>query len=294
MREWRDEVRKSTVLDDASIEALFRNEPVPEEFAAVAGAVGVLRSAAQRPVLPSAELAERMATGDFGDALPEPVPTVPGAHRKPPQLSVRAKVAIGALAGLFGLTVATVAGALPAPLQEGLETLVELVTPVEIDHDVPEQDPPQEEPPGQVVGDVWINEPDKLRADPATPTPDITPGDEPLTSVPPDQVGPVASADPLDTTDTGGASGAEGELGGASDDPTTDPTDEPSLVPEIPGYTTFPGLGLDTPWLLGGGPPGLDGGGPPGLDGGGPPGLEDGLPPGHSGVRQSRVTGSSR
>ena len=40
MREWRDEVRGSTVLDDASIEALFRDEPVPEELAAVAGAVG--------------------------------------------------------------------------------------------------------------------------------------------------------------------------------------------------------------------------------------------------------------
>jgi hypothetical protein len=277
MREWRDEVRKSTVLDDASIEALFRNEPVPEELAAVAGAVGVLRSAALRPVLPSAELAERMATGDFGDALPELFPTVAGAHRKPPQLSVRAKVAMGALVGFFGLTVATVAGALPAPLQEGLETFVELVTPVEINHDVPEQDPPQEEPPGQFVGDVWINEPDNLPAnpaDPATPTPDITPGEEPLTSVPPDQLGPVASTDPLAATDADGDSGTEGDLGDASDDPTTDPT-EPSLVPETPGYTAWPGLGLDAPGLLGGGPPGLDGGGPPG--------LEDGLPPGHLG-----------
>ena len=152
MREWRDEARGSMVLDDASIEALFRDEPVPEELAAVAVAVGVLRSAAHRPVLPSAELAERMATGNFGDALPEPVPTVPGAHRKPPQMGVRAKVAIGALAGFFGLTVATVAGALPAPLQMGLETFVELVTPVEIDHDVPEQDPLQEEPSGQFDG----------------------------------------------------------------------------------------------------------------------------------------------
>jgi hypothetical protein len=266
MREWRDEVRGSTVLDDASIEALFRNEPVPDELAAVAGAVSVLRSAAQRPVLPSAELAERMATGDFGDAQPEPVPTVSGAHRKPPQVGVRAKVAIGALAGFFGLTVATIAGALPAPLQEGLETFVELVTPVEIDRDVPEQDSPQEEPSGQFVDDVRINESDKLPADPAdpaTPTPDVTPGDEPLTSVSPDQVGTVASADPLDTTDAGGASG--------------DPTDEPSLVPETPAPTTFPGLEPDAPGLLGGGPPGLDGGGPPG--------LEDGLPPGHSGVR---------
>ena len=77
MREWRDEARGSTVLDDASIEALFRNESVPEELAAVAGVVGVLRSAAQWPVQPSAELAERMATGDFGDTLPEPVATGP-------------------------------------------------------------------------------------------------------------------------------------------------------------------------------------------------------------------------
>ena len=151
----------------------------------------------------------------------------------------------------------------------GLETLVELVTPVEIDHDVPEQDPLQEEPSGQSEGDVWINESDNIfthLVDPATPTPDITPGDEPLTSVPPDQ---AASADPLDTTDAGGASGTEGELDVASGDPTTDPT---------------PGLEPDTPGLLGG-PPGLEGGGPPGLDGGGPPGLEDGLHPGQSGVR---------
>ena len=265
MREWRDEVRGYTVLDDASIEALFRYESVPDELAAVAGAVGVLRSAAQRPVLPSAELAERMATGDFGDVLPEPVPTVAGAHRKPPQLSVRAKVAIAALAGTFGLTAAAVAGALPAPLQEGLEIVVELVTPVEIDHDVPEQDPPHEEPSGQFMGDVRINELDRIPADlavPATPTPDITPGDEPLTAVPPDQVGPAASAGLLDTTDAGGASG----------DPTTDPTDEPFLATETPGHTTPPGLEPGPPGLLGSGPPGLDGGGPPGLDGGGPPG----------------------
>ncbi len=281
MSEWRDEMRGSTVLDDASIEALFCDEPVPEELAELAGAVAVVRSAGQRPVLRSAELAERMATGDFGDALPEPVPTVAGAHRKPPQLSVRTKVAIGALAGFFGLTVATVAGALPAPVQEGLETFVELVTPVEIDHDVPEQDPPQEEPSGQFMGDVRINELDRIPADlavPATPTPDITPGDEPLTAVPPDQVGPAASAGLLDTTDAGGASG----------DPTTDPTDptdEPSLEPETPGPTTPPGLEPDAPWLLGGGPPGLDGGGPPGLDGGGPPGLDGGGPPGHTRVR---------
>lgn len=281
MREWR-EVRGSTVLDDASIEALFRNEPVPEELTAVAGVVGVLRSAAQLPVLPSAELAERMATGDFGDALPEPVRTIRGAHRKPPQLSVRAKVAMGGLAVFFGLTAATVAGALPAPLQAGLETIVELVTPIEFDHDPPEQAPPQEEPADQFGGDVWIDESDKLPAhpvDPATPTPDITPGDESLTSVPPDQAVSDASANPLDTTDAEGAAGTEDELGGASDDPTTDTMDEPSLVPETPG---LPGGG--SPGLDGGGPPGLDGGGPPGLDGAGPPGLDGGLPPGQSGV----------
>ena len=278
MSERRDEMRGSTVLDDASIEALFCDEPVPEELAELAGAVGVLRSAAQRPVLRSAELAERMATGDFGDARPEPAPTVSGAHRKPPQVGVRAKVAIGALAGFFGLTVASVAGALPAPLQEGLETFVELVTPIEIDHDVPEEDPSQEEPSGQFVGDVGINESAKLPADPAdpaTPMPEVTPDDELLTSVPPDQVGPDDSAGPLDTTDAGGASG----------DPTTDPTDESSLVPDTPGPTTPPGLEPDAPWLLGGGPPGLDGGSPPGLDGGGPPGLDGGGPPGHSRVR---------
>jgi hypothetical protein len=281
MRE-RREVPSSTVLDDASIEALFRNEPVPEELAAVAGAVGVLRSAAHLPVLPSAELAQRMATGDFGDVLPEPVPTIRGAHRKSPPLSVRAKVAMCGLAAFFGLTAATVAGALPAPLQAGLETIVELVTPIEIDHDPPEQAPPQEKPSDQFVGDVWINESDKLPAnpvDPATPTPDITPGDEPLTSVLPDQAGSVVSADQLDTTDAGSASGTEGEQGDASGDPTTDPVDEPSPAPETPGLPSGGPPGLD-----GDGPPGLDDGGPPGLDGGGPPGLEDGLPPGQSGV----------
>jgi hypothetical protein len=284
MREWRDDVRRFTELDDASIEALLRNEPVPEELVAVAGAVGVLRSAARRPVLPSAELAERMATGDFGDAVPEPVPSASGAHRKAPRMGVRAKVAIGALASCCGLTVASVAGALPAPLQEGLETFVELVTPVEIDHDVPEQDPTQEEPSGQFVGDAGINEPDELPtdpADPATPTPDVTPGDEPSTVLPPDQVGPVASTGTLDPTDTGGTSGDP--TTDPTMDPTTDPTDEPSLVPETPGPTTSPGLEPDNPWWLGGGPGGLDGGGPPGLDGGGPPGLKDRLPPGHSG-----------
>jgi hypothetical protein len=222
-----------------------------------------------------------MATGDFGDALPEPDSTVSGAHRRPPRLRVRAGFAIGALASFFGLTVATVAGALPAPLQEGLETFVELVTPIEIDHDVPEETPPQEEPSepsGQFIGDIRINESDELPPDPAdsaTPSPNVTPGDEPLTAVAPDQVGTVASAGPLDTTDAGSASG----------DPTTDPTDEPSLVPETPGPYWPPSLEPEAPGLLGGGPPGLEGGGPPGFDGEGPPGLEGGLPPGHSSVR---------
>ncbi len=261
MREWRDEGRGSTVLDDASIEALFRNESVPEELAAVAGVVGVLRSAAQWPVQPSAELAERMATGDFGDTRPEPVATGRAAHRKPPQLSVRAKVAIGALASFCGLTAATVAGALPAPVQDGLEIVVELVTPIEIEHDVPKQDPPQEEPSDRFMGDGRINEPDNVPTDlavPATPTPD--------------QVGPVASTEPLDMTDAGGV-GTDGELGDPSGDPTTDPTGESSVVPETPGPTTARGPGPDTPGLPSSGPPGLDDGGPPGLVGGGPPGL---------------------
>jgi len=62
-RDNRDEMHPQPALDDAPVEAVLRDGPVPADVEPLASALGTLRDLPEQPVRPSAELAARMATG---------------------------------------------------------------------------------------------------------------------------------------------------------------------------------------------------------------------------------------
>ncbi|HEX6235124.1 MAG TPA: hypothetical protein VFZ63_18500 [Jiangellaceae bacterium] len=125
-------------LDDATVEAVLRGGHVPADLEPLAAALGTLRELQEQPVRPSAELAARMATGDFASAVaPRPSRRSAGRHvarRRLATLPLRAKVAAGSVLALGGLASATAAGALPDEAQERIETVIEAVTPFEFNH----------------------------------------------------------------------------------------------------------------------------------------------------------------
>lgn len=134
MNTWGDDVGEMSTrrpLDDASVEAVFRGAQVPPELEVLVGAVQSLRSAAQRPVRPTTELAERMATGVFPIDSAQRRTKIGETLSKLAAMSLRAKVATGFAAALTGLTAATAAGALPDAAQERVETAIESVTPID-------------------------------------------------------------------------------------------------------------------------------------------------------------------
>jgi hypothetical protein len=126
-------------LDDATVEAVLHGGPVPADLEPLAAALGTLRTLPGQPVRPSAELAARMATGDFASAVaPRPSRRSAGRHaarRRLAVLPLRAKVVAGSVLVLGGLASATAAGALPEPAQEGVESVIEAVTPFEFAND---------------------------------------------------------------------------------------------------------------------------------------------------------------
>lgn len=133
------------LLDDATVEAVLNGDPVTPEYEAVASAVQSLRSLAEVPVRPTPELAKRIAAGDFtGAAAPLPSrrstgASSPGRYRARPKvrpawlgaMNGRARVATGLAVALTGLTGVTVAGALPGPAQDRVESVIEMITPIE-------------------------------------------------------------------------------------------------------------------------------------------------------------------
>ena len=125
-------------LDDATVEAVLRGGHVPADLEPLAAALGTLRELQEQPVRPSAELAARMATGDFASAVaPRPSRRSAGRHvarRRFATLPLRAKVAAGSVLALGGLASATAAGALPDEAQERIEAVIEAVTPFELNH----------------------------------------------------------------------------------------------------------------------------------------------------------------
>jgi hypothetical protein len=76
-----------------------------------------------------------MATGDFASAVaPRPSRRSAGRHvarRRLAALPLRAKVAAGSVLALGGLASATAAGALPDQAQQGVESVIEIMTPFE-------------------------------------------------------------------------------------------------------------------------------------------------------------------
>lgn len=132
------------LLDDDTVEALLAGRPVTPGLAPLAGAVGELRAAARQPVRPSAELAQRLASGDFSGISPAPLAPEPASHRLRTWLagvSPRARVVTGAVVLFTGLTAATAAGALPGGAQARMETLIETVTPISFQRDEPAPEP---------------------------------------------------------------------------------------------------------------------------------------------------------
>ncbi|HEX6338050.1 MAG TPA: hypothetical protein VFZ85_13905 [Jiangellaceae bacterium] len=134
-RDYRDEMHAQRELDDATVEAVLSGEPVPAELEPLAEALGTLRALPGQPVRPSEELAARMATGDFASAVaPRPSRRSAGRHvarRRLAALPLRAKVAAGSVLALGGLASATAAGALPDHAQQGVESVIEIMTPFE-------------------------------------------------------------------------------------------------------------------------------------------------------------------
>jgi hypothetical protein len=125
---WGDDIGEmptQRLLDDASVEALLEGRLVPAELDALASAVGVLRETARRPVPPSQELIEFMATAR-SRVRPERVTGRHTASSRLAGMSLRIKLAVGVAAGITGLTgAAAAAGELPPEVQAGVETAVE-------------------------------------------------------------------------------------------------------------------------------------------------------------------------
>jgi hypothetical protein len=119
-----------TVLDDAAVEAVLRGAAVAPELEPLASFVDSIRTAATRPVRPSRELADRMASGVFVTARARRT-RVRRSSSKVAAMSLRTKVAAGCAAALTGLTGVAAAGALPDAAQERVETMIESVTPIE-------------------------------------------------------------------------------------------------------------------------------------------------------------------
>jgi hypothetical protein len=131
------------LLDDDTVEALLTGRPVTPGLAPLAGAVGELRAVARQPVRPSAELAQRLASGDFSGISPAPPATkpAPAPHRLRSWLaaiSPRARIVTGAVLVFTGLSAATAAGALPGGAQHRVESFVEAVTPISFQRDEPD------------------------------------------------------------------------------------------------------------------------------------------------------------
>lgn len=134
-RDYQGEMHAYRELDDATVEAVLSGNLVSAELEPLAAAVGALRALRGQPVRPSEELAARMATGDFASAVaPRPSRRSAGRHVARGRLAalpLRAKLAAGGVLALGGLASATAAGALPDQAQQGVESVIEIMTPFE-------------------------------------------------------------------------------------------------------------------------------------------------------------------
>jgi hypothetical protein len=241
------EMPTQRLLDDAAVEAILQGRPVPSELAGVASAVGVLRETAGRPVRPSLELAEFIATGGAGSYHQAELTRWRSVSTKLAGMSLRLKLAAGVAAGLTGLTgAAAAAGELPPAVQAGVdsavatvvdtaadsvEAAVEFVTPIEFPEERVSSKGHIDQPgkPDPLSGPVELADPLPYAVDAAVP-PAIaspTPSPSPVPQIVPPVVEPTVAPTP---------SPAPEPSPEPSPTPTATPTPEPSPTapPEPP------------------------------------------------------------
>ena len=139
----RTEMTTTALSDDATVEAILQRTWIPSggdgwaDLAALADAVDAIRRSADDAVPPTAELARRIATGDFAGVTPTPPAQDDSARarlrRRLAAMSLRTRAVTVLAAGVTGLTGVAAAGALPGPAQDGVESVIESVTPIEFD-----------------------------------------------------------------------------------------------------------------------------------------------------------------
>ncbi|NDL55533.1 hypothetical protein [Phytoactinopolyspora mesophila] len=127
-----NEMRSFPVIDDATAEVILSGDTVAPEHSSLAEAARAIRRTADQPVRPSAELARRMASGQFHDVAAARYP----ARRRGWVRDIvaaagpRARWAAGVAIVFTGLSGAVAAGAFPDAVQDRVQTVVEAVTPI--------------------------------------------------------------------------------------------------------------------------------------------------------------------
>ena len=131
-----NEMRIQRQVDDATAEALLRGDVVLPEFRPVAEFVQEVKAAGTVRVVPSRELAERMATGDFSGIEPVAPPdsVVEQARRRwMAGTGARARFATGMAVVLMACTGVTMAGAWPDGAQRTVDSIIKTVVPFTAD-----------------------------------------------------------------------------------------------------------------------------------------------------------------
>lgn len=139
----RTEMTRTVLPDDATVDAILQRTWIPSggdgwaDLVALADTVAAIRRSADEAVPPTAELARRIATGDFAGVTPTPPApdhTVRARlGRRLAAMSLRTRAVVVLVAGCTGLTGAAAAGALPDTAQQRVESVVEAVTPISFD-----------------------------------------------------------------------------------------------------------------------------------------------------------------
>lgn len=136
-------MNRTTVTDDATVEAILRGVRIPPgghdlaELTALSEAVEAIRRSADEAVPATAELARRIVLGDFAGIAPTPPPrhhTVRvRLRRRVAAMSLRTRAVVGLAAIFTGFTGVAAAGALPDTAQQRVESVIEAVTPITFD-----------------------------------------------------------------------------------------------------------------------------------------------------------------
>ena len=241
----RTDMTRTSVPDDATVEAILRRTWIPSggedppELTALSVAVEAIRRSADEAVPPTAELARRIALGDFAGFAPSPL-----AHGRTVRARIGERVAAmsmrtraaAVLAAIFtSFTGVAVAGALPDAAQQRVESVIETVTPISFDDSAEfGQDVAEDAQDGGVDGQEISEDAQDLGNKPADPGHE--PGHEPVlpelpTTVPttpgehrPDQPGEPGQGDDQ---------GAPGQ--GDQDEPGQGDQDQPGQDQDRPG-----------------------------------------------------------